>query len=48
MKITESDSLHQALESKSTLELLKGINEEDAKVHLAIGEIIPDIERFID
>jgi N-acetylmuramic acid 6-phosphate etherase len=48
MKITESDSLHQALESKSTLELLKGINEEDAKVHLAIAEIIPDIERFID
>jgi len=48
MKITELDSLHQALESKSTLELLKGINEEDAKVHLAIGEIIPDIERFID
>lgn len=48
MKITESDSLHQALESKSTLELLRGINEEDAKVHLAIGEIIPDIERFIN
>jgi N-acetylmuramic acid 6-phosphate etherase len=48
MKITESDSLYQALESKSTLELLKGINEEDAKVHLAIADIIPDIERFID
>jgi N-acetylmuramic acid 6-phosphate etherase len=48
MKITESDSLHQALESKSTRELLLGINQEDAKVHLAVGEIIPDIEKFID
>lgn len=48
MKITESDSLHQALESKSTRELLVGINQEDAKVHVAVGEIIPDIEKFID
>lgn len=48
MKITESDSLHQALESKSTRELLLGINQEDAKVHVAVGEIIPEIEKFID
>lgn len=48
MKITESDSLHQALDSKTTRELLTGINTEDAKVHLAIAEIIPEIEKFID
>lgn len=48
MKITESDSLHQNLEQQSTGELLRGINQEDAKVHLAVGTIIPEIEKFID
>jgi N-acetylmuramic acid 6-phosphate etherase len=48
MKITESDSLHHNLEQKSTRELLYGINQEDAKVHLAVGAIIPEIEKFID
>jgi N-acetylmuramic acid 6-phosphate etherase len=48
MKITESDSLHQALEAKTTRELLEGINQEDAKVHLAVGQIIPEIEKFIE
>ncbi len=48
MKITESDSLHEALELKSTRDLLVGINQEDAKVHLAVGQIIPEIERFIE
>ena len=48
MRITESDSLHQNLESKSTKELLIGINSEDAKVHLAVADQIPQIEQFID
>jgi N-acetylmuramic acid 6-phosphate etherase len=48
MRVTESDSLHQALESKSTRELLEGINQEDAKVHHAVGAIISEIERFLD
>jgi N-acetylmuramic acid 6-phosphate etherase len=48
MKITELDSLHQNLEQQSTADLLRGINQEDAKVHLAVSEIIPEIEKFID
>lgn len=48
MKITESDSLHVDLEQKSTLELLVGINKEDAKVHVAVANIIPEIQAFVD
>lgn len=47
-KITESESLHKNLDAMSTRELLIGINSEDAKVHLAIAEIIPDIEGFVE
>lgn len=47
-KITESTSNHSDLETKSTLELLQGINSEDQKVAFAIEEIIPQIEQFID
>lgn len=47
-KITESESHYADLEKMSTNELLKGINQEDAKVHLAIESIIPQIESFID
>jgi N-acetylmuramic acid 6-phosphate etherase len=47
-KITESESLHTDLEKQSTLELLSGINQEDAKVHIAIEAILPQLERFID
>jgi N-acetylmuramic acid 6-phosphate etherase len=48
MKITESDSLHNGLEHQSIRELLEGINQEDAKVSIAVGLIIPEIEKFID
>lgn len=47
-RITESDSLHNNLENLSTIELLKGINDEDKKVAIAINKILPEIESFID
>src|SRR5690606_3477946 len=47
MRITESDSLHDNLENQSVNELLTGINSEDAKVHQAVAEQIPFIEKFI-
>lgn len=47
-KITESDSLYQGLENKSTLELLREINQEDKKVPLAVEACIPAIEKLVD
>jgi N-acetylmuramic acid 6-phosphate etherase len=47
-RITESSSNHDNLESMSTKELLDGINSEDQKVALAVQEIIPEIEAFVD
>jgi len=47
-KVTESNSLHNQLESKSTFELLQGINQEDQKVALAVNTILSDIEGFVD
>lgn len=45
---TESVSLHDDLEKKSTAQLLRGINEEDHKVALALKESIPHIEKFVE
>jgi len=47
-RITESSSNHNDLEKMSTGELLHGINSEDQKVAVAIEQIIPEIEQFID
>ena len=47
-RITESSSNHNDLEKMSTGELLHGINSEDQKVAIAIEQIIPEIEQFID
>lgn len=47
-RITEAESLHDGLENKSTVELLQGINQEDAKVHEAVRLVIPQISAFID
>ena len=47
-RITESDSLHNNLEKMSTLDLLKGINQEDQKVAIAIQKIIPEISKFVE
>lgn len=48
VKITESESLYNNLEKFTTSELLKGINQEDKKVALAVEKIIPQIEAFVD
>jgi N-acetylmuramic acid 6-phosphate etherase len=48
IRITESSSNHNHLETLSTSELLHGINSEDAKVAGAVHAIIPAIESFID
>ena len=47
-KITEQSSLHEHLEQQSISSLLKGINEEDKKVALAIEEVLPQIEKLVD
>ena len=47
-KITERSSLHEHLEQQSISSLLKGINEEDKKVALAIEEVLPQIEKLVD
>ena len=48
MKITEASSLYNNLEKMSVGEILTGINNEDAKVHLAVQKEIPKIERFVE
>ncbi|MBI1306312.1 MAG: N-acetylmuramic acid 6-phosphate etherase [Bacteroidetes bacterium] len=45
---TESDSNHNDLENKSTLDLLKGINSEDLTVPISVGKCIPQIEKVVD
>ncbi len=47
-KITETASLHDDLELKSTRDLLEKINEEDKKVALATEKVIPAIEALVD
>lgn len=46
--ITESPSPFKQLDQMSIQEILFGINEEDAKVHLAVKQIIPQIELLIE
>src|SRR5690242_10718440 len=46
-KTTESDSLHNNLETLSIHDLLVGINSEDAKVASAIQQCIPTIEKLV-
>lgn len=47
MKTTESPSLYNNLEKMSVKEILEGINNEDAKIHLAVQKEIPKIEEFV-
>ncbi|KPM31656.1 N-acetylmuramic acid-6-phosphate etherase [Croceitalea dokdonensis DOKDO 023] len=47
-KITEQSSLHDHLEKRSTLELLKGINQEDKKIADAVALAIPQIEQLVE
>jgi len=47
-RITESSSLYECLDQMSTLELLRGINEQDHEVPRAIEKIIDQINLFVD
>ncbi|MBM3164607.1 MAG: N-acetylmuramic acid 6-phosphate etherase [Bacteroidetes bacterium] len=47
-KITEQASDYENLEILSTNELLRSINTEDAKVPVAVEQILPAIEAFIE
>jgi N-acetylmuramic acid 6-phosphate etherase len=48
MKRTEENSLHRHLESKSSIELLRLMNEEDHKVADAVQLCLPSIESFVE
>ena len=48
MSLTEKNSKHTNLEKKSTIDLLKIINDEDRKVVPAISRAINSIQKFID
>lgn len=47
-KITESSSQYERLDQMSTAELLSSMNEQDQLVPLAVGQIIPNIQQFVD
>ncbi|GHV22965.1 N-acetylmuramic acid 6-phosphate etherase [Bacteroidia bacterium] len=48
ISITESSSDFQHVDQMSVHEILTGINQEDAKIHLAIKKIIPQVEVLVD
>jgi len=48
VSITESPSQFQNLDKMSVHEILTGINQEDAKVHLAVEKVIPQIEALVE
>ena len=47
-KTTEQDSNHKNLEKMDTISLLKGINQEDKGVSLAVERVIPKIGPLVD
>lgn len=47
LKVTESPSVFSDLENMSVSELVEGINQEDAKVHLAVKKTLPQIEKLV-
>jgi N-acetylmuramic acid 6-phosphate etherase len=47
-RITENSSLYNDLEKMSVAELLANVNNEDQKVALAVGKVIPAIEAFVN
>lgn len=48
LSITESPSKLQNLEKMDVADLLKSINEEDAKVHRAVKEVLPQIQNLVE
>ncbi len=47
LSITETPSTFQNLEKMEVSDLIKSINNEDAKVHLAVKEALPQIEQLV-
>ena len=47
-KITEQDSLYDNLEHYTVEDLVKGIHNEDQKVALAVGKVLPEIISLIE
>ena len=48
LSITESPSPFDNLEKMTVLELLTNINNEDAKIHLAVAAVIPQINNLVE
>ncbi len=48
LSITESPSELENLEKMSVGELVSSINKQDSRVHLAVGEALPQIEKLIE
>ncbi len=48
VSITESPSVVRNLEALSVIELISGINKEDAFVHQAVRDVIPQIENLVN
>jgi len=48
MKVTEQSSNYNNLEKMSTIDLLKGMNNEDKTVPYAVEKCIPQIEKLVD
>ncbi|TXC78534.1 N-acetylmuramic acid 6-phosphate etherase [Luteibaculum oceani] len=47
-KVTESDSLYNDIHQFSSIEIVSAMNQEDAKVAIAVEEAIPSIVSLID
>ncbi len=47
-RVTESASPHRHLETWSVGELIRTMNEEDASVHKAVEEALPQIEKLVE
>jgi N-acetylmuramic acid 6-phosphate etherase len=48
IRVTESESLYQNIESMSTIDILSNINKEDYKIAAAIEKSLPQIEKLIN
>lgn len=48
ISITESPSAFDNLEDMSVKELITSINEEDSKVHIAVGKALPQIKELVE
>ncbi len=48
LSVTESSSIFDNLEEMSVSELISNINEEDAKVHIAVKKALPQIKALIE